>query len=55
MLSKLLQEPLDAVSILIPFLVAQKRFIRLKHIKIFETVQKSNDKIVSKEAPEYGY
>ena len=26
--------------------------MRLKHIKIFETVQKSNDKISSKEAPE---
>ena len=32
-----------------------KRFIRLKHIKIFETVQKSNNKIVSKEAPEFDY
>ena len=32
-----------------------KRFIRLKHIKIFETVQKSNNKTVSKEAPEYNY
>ena len=30
----------------------EKRFIRLKHIKIFEMVQQSNDKIVSKEAPE---
>ena len=33
----------------------RKRFIRLKHTKTFETVQKSNDKIVSKEAPEYDY
>ena len=32
-----------------------KCFIRLRHIKIFETVQKSNNKIVSKEAPEYDY
>ena len=30
-----------------------KGFIRLKHIKSFEKVQKSNEKIVSKEAPEY--
>ena len=30
-----------------------KGFIRLKHIKIFEKAQKSNEKIVSKEAPEY--
>ena len=29
-----------------------KRFIGLKHIKIFKTVQ---NKIVSKEAPEYDY
>ena len=27
----------------------------LKHIKIFETVQKSNNKIVSKETPESEY
>ena len=32
-----------------------KRFIRLKHIKIFEAVQKSNSEIVSKEAPEFDY
>ena len=32
-----------------------KPFIRLKLIKIFETVQKSNNKIVSKEVPEYDY
>ena len=32
-----------------------KCFIRLKHIKIFDTVQKSNDKIFPKEAPEYDY
>ena len=32
-----------------------KCFIRLQHIKIFETVQKSSDKIVSKEAPENNY
>ena len=32
-----------------------KRFIGLKHIKIFKTMQKSNNKIVSKEAPEYDY
>ena len=30
-----------------------KHFIRLKHIKIFETMQKSNYKIVPKETPEY--
>ena len=30
-----------------------KRFIRLKRIKIFESVQKPNNKVVSKEAPEY--
>ena len=30
-----------------------KRFIRLKHIKVFETVQKSNGKFISEEAPEY--
>ena len=35
--------------------VVGKCFIRLTHIKIFETVQKSYDKIVSKEAPEYDY
>ena len=29
-----------------------KSFIRLQHVKIFETVQKSNSKIVSKEAAE---
>ena len=29
--------------------------MRLKHIRIVETVQKSNDKIVSKEGPEYDY
>ena len=29
--------------------------MRLKDIRIVETVQKSNDKIVSKEAPEYNY
>ena len=29
--------------------------MRLKHIKIFETVQISNDKIVSKEVSEYDY
>ena len=33
----------------------RNHFIRLKHIKIFEKIQKSNDKIVSKEAPEYDY
>ena len=33
----------------------EKWFVRLKHIKIFETVQKSNDKIATKEAPEYDY
>ena len=33
----------------------RKRFIRLNHIKIFETVQKLYDKIASKEAPEYDY
>ena len=32
-----------------------ERFIKLKHITIFELVQKSNNKIVSKEAPEYDY
>ena len=32
-----------------------KRFIRQQHTKIFETVEKSNDKIVSKEAVEYDY
>ena len=30
-------------------------FIRLEHIKIFDAVQKSNDKIVLKEAPECDY
>ena len=29
--------------------------MRLKHIKIFKTVQKSNNKTISKEAPEYDY
>ena len=33
----------------------RKCLIRLNHINIFEKVQKSNDKIVSKEAPEYDY
>ena len=32
-----------------------KSFIRLKHIKTFETVQISNKEIVSKEDPEYDY
>ena len=32
-----------------------KCFIRLKHIKIFETMQKSNNKIISKEAPGNDY
>ena len=32
-----------------------KHIIRLQHIKIFETLQKLNDKIVSKEAAEYDY
>ena len=32
-----------------------KGFIRLKHSKIFKAVQKSNNKITSKEAPEYDY
>ena len=32
-----------------------KRFIKPKHIKVLETVQKSNDKIVSKEVLEYNY
>ena len=36
----------------ISFVVAGKRFIRQKHIKIFKTVQKWNGKIVSKEAAE---
>ena len=35
------------------FAVVGKCFIRIKHIEIFETVQKSNDKIVSKEVAEY--
>ena len=29
--------------------------MRLKHIKIFKAVQKSTNKIVSKEAAEYDY
>ena len=33
----------------------EKHIIRLKHIKIFKTVQKSFDKIVLKEAPECNY
>ena len=33
----------------------EKRFIRLKYIKIFEAVQESNKKIFSKEAPEYNH
>ena len=32
-----------------------KRFIRHKHIKIFKVMQKSNNKIVPKEAPEYNH
>ena len=60
MVGKLLQEPPDAVSTLVNgqhiFLQSLgKRSIRLKYIKIFETVHKSNNKIVSKEAPEYDY
>ena len=39
----------------IPLWSLGKCFIRLMRIKIFETVRKSNDKIVSKEAPEYDY
>ena len=39
----------------ISFGVDGKSFIRLEHIKIFDAVQKSNDKIILKEAPEYGY
>ena len=33
----------------------EKRHIRLQHIKIFETVQKLNGKIISRESPEYNY
>ena len=39
----------------ISFVVVWKTFIKLKHIKIFNTVHISNDKTVSKEAPEYDY
>ena len=39
----------------ISFAVVGKHFIRIKHIKIFETVQQLNNKIDSKKAPEYGY
>ena len=37
------------------FVVVGKTLYETKHIKIFETVQKSKDKIVSREVPEYGY
>ena len=37
------------------FYLLGKRFIKLKHIKIYERVQKTNNKIVSKEAAECDY
>ena len=57
---KILKESLDSVSTVVngyEYLLQSlgKGFIRLKHIEIFETVQNSNNKIVSKEAPEYNY
>ena len=40
----------------ISFVVIRKTLYQTsQHIKIFEKVQKSNDKIVSKESPEYDY
>ena len=55
---KILKESLDSVSTVVngyEYLLQSlgKGFIRLKHIEIFETVQNSNNKIVSKEAPEH--
>lgn len=58
LLSKQLQEPLDAVSIFVAKMLEYflqllgKRLIRLNHIQIFKTVQKSNGKIGSREAAE---
>ena len=57
---KILKESLDSVSTVVngyEYLLQSlgKGFIRLKHIEIFEMVQNSNNKIVSKEAPEYNY
>ena len=37
----------------ISFVVVGEMLFRLKYIKIFELLQKSNNKIVSKEALEY--
>ena len=58
--SKLLQVPLEAVSISYKWLEyllqsLGKCFIRLQYNKILETVQKSDSKIVSKQAAEQDY